>query len=68
MNWTTKNARKYFYKHDAMISIEITHGQFLQTIKKCNNFLYDFIIETDQEVNGNWNILKFYINIRSKQS
>lgn len=67
MNWTTKNARKYFYKHDSMISIEITHGQFLETIKKCNNFLYDFIIETDQEVKGNWNILNFYINIRSKQ-
>lgn len=63
-----KNTRKYFYKHDTMISIEITHGEFLQTIKKCNNFLYDFIIETDQETNGNWNILKFYINIRSKQS
>lgn len=63
-----KNTRKYFYKHDTMISIEITHGEFLQTIKKCNNFLYDFIIETDQEMNGNLNILKFYINIRSKQS
>lgn len=63
----TKNIRKYFYKHDTMISVEITHGEFLETIKKCNNYLYDFIIETDQEKSNNWIILKFYINIRTKQ-
>ena len=62
-----KNTRKYFYKHDSLIFIEITHGEFLQTIKKCNDFLYDFIIETDQVETNTYNILNFYINIRTKQ-
>ena len=63
-----KNTRKYFYKHDSLISIEITHGEFLKTIKKCNDYLYDFIIETDQTETREENILKFYINIRTNQS
>ena len=63
-----KNTRKYFYKHDSLICIEITHGEFLKTIKKCNDYLYDFIIETDQTETREENILKFYINIRQKQS
>ena len=36
--------------------------------KKCNDYLYDFIIETDQIETREENILKFYINIRQKQS
>lgn len=62
------NKRKYFYKHDALICVEITHGEFLRTIQKCNDFLYDFIIETDQTKINGMHTLIFYIVIRSKQS